>query len=107
MPIFIFLVAWIFAVCAMTGFSALISKIIGREVREHHLLAQLLHTLKSDNIRKPPSVLKGWIIHFVMGLFFLALYELLWIITAVDRNFLWSIIFGMFIGVIGILGWMI
>ncbi|MDN3724130.1 hypothetical protein QRD02_07030 [Aequorivita sp. SDUM287046] len=100
----IFIIAWIAAILTMTGFSALITQLLKRELREHLLLAQLLHTYKGHSSGKP-SVLIGWIVHFAFGLFFMACYELLWMLTDVIRSLWWSIIFGMLIGLVGIMGW--
>ncbi len=46
-------------------------------------------------------------IHWFLGLVFLISYECLWRFTGIIRSLQWSLIFGAFIGVLGIIGWKI
>lgn len=105
MDFYTFILAWITAVLAMTGFSALLSKILHLELREHILLFELMDRLKKNETKRRHSVLKGWVVHLAMGLFFMAIYEILWAVTNVERTFFWGVIFGMLLGLFGISGW--
>jgi hypothetical protein len=105
MDFYTFIEAWIVSVLAMTFFSIIISKILKMELREHYLLAHLMHSIKKETRERHPNILKGWVLHFAVGLFFLAFYELLWKITHLERTFLWALIFGIGMGFLGIAGW--
>jgi len=100
-----FFVAWICAILAMSAFSALLSQVFKIELREQNLLAHLMATLKKSDPKQSPNVLKGWLVHFAFGLFFMIGYEILWYLTGFARTYGWSIIFGTGMGVVGVLGW--
>src|SRR5690606_27832169 len=69
------------------------------------LLAQLVSHFTKEST-STNTLIKGWAIHFAVGLLFMFFYELLWALSGVERMFLWSVLFGMLIGFIGIGGWM-
>lgn len=100
-----FIVAWILAVTLMSGFSSLWSDIVDDNFREHDLLSHIF-TKGSIPTFSINQWLIGWSIHIFLGAFFLAGYEVLWNLTGVMRSFIWSLIFGVIIGILGIIGWM-
>lgn len=91
----------------MTGFSALLSKILSLELREHILLFELMDRLKKSKTTREYSVLEGWMVHFVMGLIFMGIYEILWAVTGLERTYFWGVIFGMILGTLGVSGWIL
>lgn len=101
-----FFVAWITAVTLMSGFSSLWSTIVGDEFREHNLLSHIFTkgSIPSFSINQ---WLIGWMIHLLLGAVFLGLYEVLWNITGIMRSWYWSLIFGVVIGTLGIIGWIL
>ncbi len=101
-----FFFAWIIAVALMTSFSALWSFLTRNEFREHILLSHLYTKGHIPNFTVKQRLI-GWGIHYGLGLVFLGGYEILWQLTNTDRSIVWSLIFGMFSGVLGILGWII
>ena len=105
MDFYTFLIAWLCALLGMTAFSALLAQLLKRELREHILLSQLVFTLKPIDENQTPQIWVGWVIHFVMGLVFMGLYEIAWLLTDLDRSFFWSTVFGIGMGIIGVLGW--
>ncbi len=101
-----FIIAWIVAISLMSSFSSLWSTLTGIEFREHVLLSHLV--IKGHiPLFSPKQQLIGWVIHILMGAIFMASYELLWKFTGVIRSIQWSLIFGVFIGIVGIMGWML
>lgn len=107
MELHVFLISWISAILAMTGFSALVSKILGYELREHVMLTQLVFTVNTPTPTKKPKIWVGWAIHFAFGLLFMGFYELAWTYSEMERTVLWSIVLGVGMGIVGILGWMV
>ena len=101
-----FLISWICAILAMTGFSAVLSYLCKCELREHVLLTQLVYTIKSPISKVRPKVWTGWVIHFAFGLLFMGFYELAWTYSELERTLWWSIVLGVGMGIVGILGWM-
>ena len=106
MELHVFLISWIAAISTMTGFSALLSYLLRYELREQILLTQLVYTIKSPTSAKKPKTWNGWAIHFAVGLLFMGFYELAWAYSELVRTLLWSIILGVGMGIVGILGWM-
>jgi len=106
MDVFIFFTAWIVATSVMTLFSELWSLISGNEFREPVLLAHLFTKGTIENLTLGQWVM-GLGIHFLFGLFFMLGYEVLWYLTGLMRSAKWSMVFGIVIGLIGILGWVI
>lgn len=107
MSIMLFILVWLISVLCMTIFSALWSKISGNQFREPALLSQLLdrHVGKANLPRQGRAL--GWVIHFLLGIFFLGFYEVFWQLTNVERSLIWGLIFGSLLGVLGIFGWKI
>jgi len=101
----LFALAWIIAVIGMTLFSALWSRVSGNQFREPTLLSKLMQNHPHINASKQNTYVWGWLIHFILGIVFLVIYEILWQVTNVPRTFLWSLIFGSFLGFLGVLGW--
>lgn len=100
-----FLIAWILSVITMTLFSALIARITGKKMVEPVLISELIHRFYYRFGGTRRSLYIGWAIHFLVGIFFLLLYELLWLLTGFERVLLWGFVFGAIMGILGILGW--
>lgn len=100
-----FTIAWIVAISIMSSFSSLWSTLTGNEFREHVLLSHLL-TKGDIPLFSAQQRLIGWVIHILLGAVFLVCYEILWKFTGVIRSAQWSLIFGVLIGIVGIIGWM-
>ncbi len=107
MTLLLFALAWIIAVICMTLSSALWSRVSGNQFREPTLLSKLMQNHPHINASKQNTYVWGWLIHFILGIVFLVIYEILWQITNVPRTFMWSLIFGSFLGLLGVLGWKI
>lgn len=107
MELQILLVATLFSILAMTGFSIFITYITKCECREPVLLARLVNTWTGKEIHGTSSYIIGWFIHYSIGLFFMFFYDILWQNIGASNLFWTSLIFGAVIGTIGILGWMI
>lgn len=105
MTVKVFFIAWIFSVTTMTGFSIIWSLISGNEFREPVLLSKVLSKISVKKHSLKRFYLIGWILHFVIGIVFLASYELLWYLTGVNRTFGWALVFGSILGLLGVLGW--
>lgn len=107
MNIFSYLFALLTSVGVMTAFSAIMSVKLKCEFREHILLSKLIsnHSLKQKE--NGGYLMLGWLIHFLIGGFFLVVYAVLWEYIALIRTLLGSIVFGILIGVMGIIGWTI
>ncbi|MGC1632430.1 MAG: hypothetical protein WA749_10000 [Gelidibacter sp.] len=105
MSIGTFILAWMFAVGTMTVFSAIWSKLVHKQFREPTLLTKILIKEPVNISKKDHPKVLGWTIHIFLGLCFLALYEGFWYVLNVNRTFLWALILGVFMGILGILGW--
>ncbi|SDF51098.1 hypothetical protein [Cellulophaga baltica] len=105
MNIFSYILALFTSVGAMTMFSLIMSVISNCEFRENILLSKLMsgHSLNEKESLK--YVILGWLAHFFLGGFFLVIYTYLWYNTALLQHALGSILFGIIIGILGILGW--
>ncbi|MGJ8550735.1 hypothetical protein [Winogradskyella wichelsiae] len=107
MNIFSYLLALLISVGAMTTFSALMSVILKCEFRENILLSKLMsgHSLSQKESLK--YVILGWLAHFFIGGVFLVIYSCLWHYTALLQDVFGSIIYGIIIGILGVVGWTI
>ncbi|MGJ8592830.1 MAG: hypothetical protein ACSHXF_09795 [Aquaticitalea sp.] len=101
-----FFIAWISSVTVMSAFSSLWSDVADQNFREHNLLSHIFTkgTLPTFTTKQ---WIVGWAIHFFFGAVFLLCYEVLWNVTGIVRSVVWSVAFGVIIGIIGVLGWIL
>ncbi|WP_179377160.1 hypothetical protein [Winogradskyella wichelsiae] len=99
-----YLLALFTSVGAMTLFSALMSVILKYELRENILLSKVMSGHSLNQKESPKYVTLGWLVHFLIGGFFLMIYTYLWLNTALIQHVLGSIVYGVIIGILGILG---
>lgn len=100
-----FIISGFTAVIAMTIFSATWNLFTQFEFREPSLMAKIFRKNYSDSISNSSKLLTAWLIHIVIGFIFLGLYELFWYVFNFDRTCTWAVLFGLFSGLLGVLGW--
>jgi hypothetical protein len=107
MTAIITLVVAYIAVALMTTFSYIYSSIRKGKFKEPMLLNELmarLHWIPIHTIAYHPI---GWLIHYVVGVFFVVIFQLVTEYTEINITFLTSTIAGAIFGVVGIAGWAI
>ena len=87
----------------MTLFSYLVSNFFNKLYKEPVLLNYLLHYL-GINMRDRAKRISGWVIHYIIGLIFVIVYDILWQYK-IQFSWLSGIIFGMISGIVGIISW--
>ena len=90
----------------MTAFSYLVSEAYNKLFKEPVLLQimlRLLHVEANDNTR----LVLGWLIHYIIGLFFVLGYEVAWNHFDIEITWISALIFGAISGILGIIGWII
>lgn len=89
----------------MTAFSYYVSYKLERQFKEPKLLNKLLGrtNLYGRHKRVPPVT--GWLIHYSVGLFFIAVYHYFWKFTLVNPSLLSGALLGFANGFIGAAGW--
>ena len=107
MNIFSYLLALFTSVGVMTLFSAMMSVILKCEFRENILLSKLMSGHALNQKENTKYVILGWLAHFLIGAFFLIIYAVLWHYTVLIHQILGSVLYGIIIGLLGILGWTI
>ena len=71
------IIATILGTTMMTAFSYLISSTFNKLYKEPVLLNYLLQFL-GINMRDNVKRLAGWVIHYIIGLLFVVIYDILW-----------------------------
>jgi len=85
----------------MTVFSYIYSNTRGKQFREPKLLNELLARLGWISFSAGPNHWTGWVIHYLVGFLFVAVYYWLGIVKTFDDY----LIAGTVCGIIGIAGW--
>lgn len=95
------------ATAIMTAFSYVLANIQSEQFREPELLNSLIS--RSETIKLNPSKnhLVGWLLHFIIGWIFAAIYFLICAFTPVETGIISGSVFGLIAGVAGIIGWKI
>ena len=101
MDISIILIASIVGTTFMTLFSYIISKIFNKLYKEPVLLHYLLRFMKTD-ISEQMIRIFGRIIHYMIGLAFVIIYDILWR-NHIQIFWMSALIFGTLSGILGIL----
>ena len=90
----------------MTIFSYLISVGFQKLYKEPVLLKYVL--LKSGtSLTKKETAAGGWILHYAIGILFIAIYHFLWKLDIVALSWINGLMLGIASGVVGVLGWFI
>lgn len=100
------LVVAIGATTVMTWFSYTMSESFRELYKEPVLLAYAIEKIKIEpkaNLQKT----WGWILHYIIGLFFVIGYYILWTKNIVPMSILGTFLLGIISGAIGILSWII
>ncbi|HEX8270458.1 MAG TPA: hypothetical protein VF581_11255 [Flavobacterium sp.] len=88
----------------MTTFSYLLSVTYDRLFKEPVLLNYILDQIGICPKDKWKGI-AGWLAHYVVGLVFVTIYQIVWLFTDMKFGWLSAIILGAISGVVGILGW--
>jgi hypothetical protein len=102
--VFTLLVAYI-AIAFMTVFSYIYSNIRKKKFKEPMLLNELmarLHWIPIHTIAYHPI---GWLLHYVVGVLFVIVFETVRQQTGIDPSFVTLTVAGAAFGIIGIIGW--
>lgn len=91
------------ATSLMTLFSYSVALLSGQPFREPFLLAVLMDRFKASDATA--NRVLGWVLHYVLGLFFVLCFEMLLHMRWLFINWNSALIYGALIGVLGILGW--
>lgn len=98
-------IAAIMATTLMTLFSYMIALLAAQPFKEPFLLAVLLNKFKVTDNTTNRAI--GWILHYVLGLLFVLLFEVLLQLKWLSVSWSSALIYGLVIGIMGILGWII
>ncbi len=98
----IILIATLVATSLMTAFSYVVSRLVNKQFREPQLLNILIAQV--FNMQSLKHIL-GWLIHYAIGLTFTIGLVSLWQYTGIDSSWFSALYLGVFLGVLGALGW--
>lgn len=98
------IVTTIAATSAMTLFSYVVSASARELYKEPVLLTYVLASLNIE-ITLKTKVILSWILHYIIGLFFIVVYHIFWFYDFAALSWLSAFLFGFASGIIGILGW--
>ncbi len=93
------------ATSAMTAFSYIYSVIVKKQFREPELLNKLLMRWSNRFQNLSTNSLLGWIIHYLVGVFFMFVFYLIWEKLEIEATVLSGIILGFVAGILGVFGW--
>jgi hypothetical protein len=91
----------------MTLFSYAVSEAFRKLFKEPVLLNILLDRAGIVNINDSRKNGLGWMLHFLVGLLFVIIYDRIWALTPLEPSWTIGLIFGALSGVVGIISWMI
>ena len=103
--ILLFLVS-IIATSSMTLFSYSVSSAFRELYKEPVLLAFVLKKF-NINISSNAKITTAWILHYLIGLFFVVIYYMLWKNNIITISTLDTLIVGAVTGIVGIVGWVL
>jgi hypothetical protein len=105
MEIILVLFSAIVATTAMTIFSYVYSTVANKSFREPELLNMLIGRWSSASGTISKTSFIGWIIHYLVGIVFTAVFYVLWEVFGFEANLLSGVILGFLAGVVGAVGW--
>ncbi len=93
------------ATSAMTWFSYLLATLQSNEFKEPRLINVLLDRsgILSRTISKSSFV--GWIIHYLVGLILITVFDAVWIYTTIEATFWSGAVLGAIAGSLAVIGW--
>jgi hypothetical protein len=100
------LIATIAATSAMTLFSYVVSASARELYKEPVLLTYILSSLKIE-VSPQTKTFLAWLLHYVIGLFFVLVYHYLWVNNVVEMSWPAAFVLGALSGIVGILGWVL
>ena len=100
------LISSIAATSVMTMFSYAVSASVRELYKEPVLLTYILTRFHIEVSLKTKRVL-AWILHYIIGAFFVIIYHYLWVYNVVEFSWKIALLFGAISGIVGILGWII
>lgn len=106
MDIIKILIATLIGTSLMTLFSYAVSEAFRKLFKEPVLLNLLRDRAGMVDISDARKDAFGWILHFLVGLAFVIIYDRIWAWTDLEPSWLNGLIFGAVSGVVGILSWM-
>lgn len=107
MEIFTILVSGLVATSVMTLFSYVVSNFKSKQFREPELLNSLISRAEIISLKPSRNHLLGWIIHYLIGWFFVLVFSLIWEFTQFSATIISGAVLGLAAGIIGIFGWKI
>ncbi|PKD17013.1 hypothetical protein APR41_06135 [Salegentibacter salinarum] len=105
MEVFIILISGLVATTSMTLFSYLVSNFKSKQFREPELLNSLISRSEIIELRPSKNHFLGWVIHYLIGWFFVVVFSLIWEYTQFSTNIISGAVLGLAAGIIGIFGW--
>lgn len=105
MDITLVLIPALVATSAMTAFSYIFSAIVKKQFREPELLNTLLMRWSNRFEQLTKGSVVGWVIHYLVGIFFMLVFHLLWEGLEIEATVLSGIILGFAAGILGVIGW--
>lgn len=93
------------ATSAMTAFSYVFSAIVKKQFREPELLNLLLMRWSNRFEQLTKDSFVGWVIHYLVGVFFMLFFHLIWEGLGIKATALSGIIMGFAAGILGVIGW--
>lgn len=106
MDILKILLATLIGTSVMTLFSYAMSEAFRKLFKEPVLLNLLVDRAGIAEIHDSRRNLLGWVLHFLVGLTFVILYDRIWAWTELEPSWTTGLIFGAISGITGILAWM-
>ncbi|WP_051935726.1 hypothetical protein [Salegentibacter sp. Hel_I_6] len=105
MDILTIFISGVIATTVMTIFSYVVSHFKSKQFREPELLNALISRSEIIKLKISKNNILGWIIHFMIGWFFVFAFSFIWEFTNFFAGILSGSILGLLVGVIGIFGW--
>lgn len=93
------------ATSAMTAFSYAYSAVVNKKFREPELLNILLMRWNDAFIQITKRSIVGWVIHYLVGVFFMFVFHLIWEGLEIEATVLSGMIMGIAAGILGVIGW--
>ncbi|MDR6301775.1 hypothetical protein [Mesonia maritima] len=93
------------ATIVMTFFSYFYSEVKNEKFKEPQLINILINRLPNFSTAIGKHHILGWLLHFLIGFIFTALFFLIW--KYISISWLSGIVLGFFAGLLGVLGWRI
>lgn len=93
------------ATSLMTLFSYIWSWVRGRKFKEPQLLNLLIQSSTTLALNPGKRNVTGWIIHYMIGWFFVLCFDLIWSYTTLEPSFGNGALLGAIAGLAGITGW--